>query len=457
MRKYANEVKNLIKLAVPILFAQGSQTAIGVVDTIMAGGVSEVDLAAVAIGSSIWLPVILFGAGLLMALTPIVAQLNGSGRRERIAHPVTQSFWLGALLSVITIFIIYHCQYLLEFMGKKDPEMIRISVGYLHTLMWGAPAYYGFQILRDRCEGLSNTKPGMVIAFIALIINIPINYIFIYGKLGMPALGGIGCGVASAAVYWLMFFMIYLYTKYTPTQRDIRKHAKFEWPNFSTLSRITRIGLPMALALLFEVSLFAVVALLITPLGAIAVSAHQTTLSFSGLIFVIPLSLGIASTIRVGHLLGEKRLEQAKLVSRTAIALGLSISFVSAACTVLYRENIAQLYSSNLDVLTLASQLMFFAAIYQCSDSIQIIGNGVLRGYKDTKAIFYITFIAYWIIGLPSGYLLGLTDWLVTPMGPKGFWLGFIFGLSASAVMMSLRILWLQRQPAEKVLKQVGF
>lgn len=455
MRKYLHEARILIALVIPVIFAQGSQTAIGVVDTMMAGGVSPTDLAAVAIGTSIWLPTILFGNGLLLALTPIVAQFNGSGRRERVAHQVQQSYWLAGVLSILAIIVLYNCQYILE-MISDDPELLRISIGYLHTIMWGAPGYLFFQVLRNQCEGLSKTKPGMVIGCIALIINVPINYIFIYGKLGAPALGGIGCGIASAIIYWLMYFLIRFYVKRAPSQRDIRKMAAFEWPKWATLRRLISLGLPVALALFFEVSLFAVVALLITPLGPIQVSAHQITLSFSGLMFVLPMSLGIAAAIRVGHLLGEKRVDQAKIASYSALAIGLAVSLFTANLTIIFRENIALLYTTNLEVVLLATHLMFLAAIYQCSDSVQVIGAGVLRGYKDTRSIFFITLISYWVLGLPSGYLLGLTDLIVPAMGPAGFWIGFIIGLTAAAIMIGTRIRYIQHLPIEVTLKRAG-
>jgi MATE family multidrug resistance protein len=455
MRKYLHEARILIALVIPVIFAQGSQTAIGVVDTMMAGGVSPTDLAAVAIGTSIWLPTILFGNGLLLALTPIVAQFNGSGRRDRIAHQVQQSYWLAATLSLLAMAFLYNCQYILE-MISDDPELVRISVGYLHTILWGAPGYLFFQVLRNQCEGLSKTKPGMIIGFIALMINVPINYIFIYGKFGMPALGGIGCGIASAIVYWSMYFMIRYYVKSASSQRDVNKMAKFEWPHGPTLKRLVGLGLPVALALFFEVSLFAVVALLITPLGPIQVSAHQITLSFSGLMFVLPMSMGIAAAIRVGHLLGEKKVDQAKIASYSALAIGVSVAVVTANLSIVFREHIALLYNNNPQVILLAAHLMFLAAAYQCSDAVQVIGAGILRGYKDTRSIFFITLISYWVLGLPSGYLLGLTDYLVPAMGPAGFWIGFIIGLSCAAVLVGFRIRHIQRLPHQVTLKRAG-
>jgi len=285
-----------------------------------------------------------------------------------------------------------------------------------------------------------------------LLINIPINYIFIYGKFGAPALGGVGCGVATASVYWIMFLMMRAYVSRAASQRDIKLPTSFSTPDWAVMRRLAGLGLPVALALFFEVSLFAVVSLLVAPLGIVSVAGHQIALNFSSLMFVLPLSMGVAATIRVGHSLGEGRVDHAQVAAYTSIALGVMIACVTAIFTMLFRHQIALLYNENPAVVTMAGQLMLLAAIYQVSDSVQVIGTGVLRGYKDTRSIFFITFIAYWVFGLPTGYLLGLTDYIVPAMGPSGFWIGFIVGLTSAAIMMMFRMRWLQKQPTTRIL-----
>ncbi len=213
MQKYFIEARSLLALAIPVIIAQISQTAMGVVDTIMAGSYSATDMAAVAVGTSIRLPTILFGHGLLLALTPVIAQLNGAGRRDRIAYQVRQGFWLASGVSLLIIAVIYNSQLVIDMMHNIDPLLAEKAVGFLHAIMWGAPGYLFFQVVRGQCEGLSKTKPGMVIGFLGLLINIPINYILIFGKFGMPEMGGVGCGVATASVYWMMFLMMRWYAK----------------------------------------------------------------------------------------------------------------------------------------------------------------------------------------------------------------------------------------------------
>lgn len=456
MQKYMIEARQLLALAIPVIVAQVAQTAMGFVDTVMAGGYSATDMAAVAIGTSIWLPAILFGHGLLLALTPVIAQLNGSGRRDRVAHQVRQGFWLAGFVSVLIMIVLWNAGYIIRAMHNIDPALADKAVGYLRTLLWGAPGYLFFQVARNQCEGLAKTKPGMVMGFIGLLVNIPVNYIFIYGHFGMPELGGVGCGVATAAVYWVMFGSMLTYIKHARSMRDIRNDTTFSTPDWSMLTRLTQLGLPIALALFFEVTLFAVVALLVSPLGIIDVAGHQIALNFSSLMFVLPMSLAAAVTIRVGFRLGQGSTLDAQTAARTGLGVGVCMAVCTALFTVLLREQIALLYNDNPEVVTLASHLMLLAAIYQISDSIQVIGSGVLRGYKDTRSIFFITFIAYWVLGLPCGYILALTDLVVNRMGPAGFWMGFIIGLTSAAIMMMLRMRFLQRQPSTVILQRAA-
>lgn len=456
VQKYLTEARVLLALAIPVILAQIAQTSMGVVDTIMAGGVSATDMAAVAVGTSIWLPAILFGHGLLLALTPTVAQLNGAGRRDKIAHQIQQGFWLASGVSVLIIAVLYHCDQIIGLMHNIDPQLKAKAIGYLHAIMWGAPGYLFFQVLRVQCEGLSKTKPGMVFGFIGLLVNIPVNYIFIYGKFGAPALGGVGCGVATGTVYWVMFLMMRFYVKRAYFMKDIVAPTQFAKPDWVTLKRLVGLGLPIGLALFFEVTLFAIVALLVSPLGIVAVASHQIALSLGSVMFVIPLSLGMASTIRVGSKLGESSIEGAKVAAYTSIFTGIVIACISASLSVIFRTHIAGLYNDNPEVIELASSLMLLAAVYQISDAIQVIGTGVLRGYKDTRSIFYITFVAYWVLGLPVGYTLGLTNYVVPAMGPSGFWWGFILGLTFAAVMVTLRIRWIQKQPSFTILENAG-
>ena len=439
MQRYWSEAKQLVRLASPILVAQVAQIAMNFVDTVMAGQVSAVDLAAVSVASSFWLPIILLVQGIIMALTPIVSQLNGARKRDEIRPAVHQGFWLALMVTPIAMVALYFSPLALQFMDV-DPVMADKTAGYLHAILWGLPAFVLFQVLRNFSEGLSHTMPTMVIGFVGLAVNIPANYIFIHGHFGMPKLGGVGCGVATAIVLWAMLLAMIAYVKLSPHFKKINLCAQLARPNGSRIWRLFRLGFPIAMAIFCEVTLFTVVALMLAPFGAETVASHQIALNFSSLVFMLPLSIGVGVTIRVGHSIGEGQPEQARVAARTGLMLGMAVAAGTAALTVLLREPIAGIYTDDLQVITLAATLLFFAAIYQISDSVQVVAAAALRGYKDTQAIFYITIIAYWGMGLPTGMILGLTDWVVPRMGPQGFWVGFIVGLTGAALMLGARL-----------------
>ena len=445
MQHFFHESRALYRLALPILIAQVSQTAMTLVDTIMAGQVSATDLAAVSVASSFWLPVILFVQGIIMALTPIVAQLNGAQRRTEIPGAVCQGFWVGALTIIPAMALLYFSPLLLHLMNV-EPELARKTAGFLHAILWGIPAYVFYQLLRNYTEGLSHTLPTMFIGFIGLMINIPANYILIYGKFGFPAMGGVGCGVASALVFWAMSLAMWLYVRRSSTYVSCRPFTRWVSPNWAQMARIFKLGFPIALALFCEVTLFTLVALLLSPLGSQIVASHQVALNFSSLIFMLPLSLGFAVTIRVGHSIGEKEPDKARIATLTGLGIGLMLALLTALFTVLAREWIAEQYSQDAMVIALASHLMLFAAIYQLSDTVQVVSSGALRGYKDTRMIFFITMLAYWGLGLPTGVILGLTDWVCPKMGPAGFWIGFIVGLTSAALLFGIRLRLIFRQ-----------
>lgn len=458
---YKKEVQTIIKLAIPVIIAQVAQTGITFVDTIMAGHYSAAALSGVAIGASIWLPTILFGQGLLSVLTPIIANLNGAAKRHHIADHTRQGLVIASLLSIIMMVFLYNSDKIITLRSSLDnpidPEMVYVAVHFLRSIMWGVPGFLFYLVYRFQCEGLSNTKPAMFIMFTALLANIPINYVLIYGKLDLPAFGGVGCGITAAIIFWLMFILIKCYTLYAGNQKDIRKTPFTQLFNQAIIKRITVLGLPLALAYFFEVSLFAIIALMIAPLGKEAVSAHQIIFTISSLTFAIPLSLGVATSIRVGFLLGNKKLLHARQTAYISLTIAVISALFIAALLLMFKAFFISWFTDDPMIMTICFQLIVLLAIYQLSDYLQVTASNVLRGYKDTQSILFITLVSYWIIGLPLGYLLGLTDILVAkPMGPAGFWIGIIAGLTFAAVLLISRMIYIQRQPVDKILRQAA-
>ncbi|WP_341503878.1 MATE family efflux transporter [Gallaecimonas sp. GXIMD4217] len=441
------EAGRLSRLAGPILIAQLAQTLMGFVDTIMAGQVSATDMAAVAVGSSLWFPPALFILGVAMALTPMVANHHGARDDGPIAGIVQQGAWLALGITLLVVCLAPLTPRVLDAMDV-DTALAAKTELYVYFVCAGLPAFALYNVLRNYIEGMSNTVPTMVVGFLGLLVNIPANYVFIHGLFGMPALGGAGCGLATALVMWVMLLVLTGYTLLARRYRHIGLFARLHRPDPQVIRHLAAIGLPMALAIFFEVTLFAVVALLIAPLGPVTVAGHQVAMNFSSLVFMFPMSLALAVTIRVGHTMGEGSPDGARRACYAGLALGQLVAVTSCTLTWLFRDQIAAIYTDDVAVLALATQLIMLAAVYQLSDAFQVVSGGALRGYKDSQALFYITFVAYWGIGLSTGYVLGLTDWLIEPMGPHGFWIGFIAGLTSAAAMLLARLWVLHRRHA---------
>ena len=433
------ELRALIWLALPIIAAQMSHTLLGFVDTAMAGRVSAVDLAAVALGNSFWVPTFLFLTGVLMIITSKVAASSGAGRLEETGPLVRQAVWLGLCIGLICAVLLFSVEPLLYWAGVQE-ELIPKSVGYIKAVALGFPAVGVYQALRGLSDGLSRTKPTMVIGFLGLLLNVPANYVLVYGKLGFPAMGGVGCGVATTLVMWFMLGSMLIYLKRSAIYDACRLFERFEWPRWAVQRHLLGLGLPIGISLFSETSMFALIALLIGSLGAVVVASHQVALNLTSIIFMVPFSLGLAITVRVGHNLGMSGARAGLFAAKVGITVALACAAVAASGIYLLADWLPHLYTNDPQVLALSTALLFYAALYQFSDSVQVACAGALRGYQDTRVPMLLTMLAYWLIGLPSGYVLGLTDLLGPPQGPAGFWKGLIIGLSAAALFLSVRL-----------------
>lgn len=438
-RRSVTELRALIWLALPIIAAQLSHTLIGFVDTAMAGRVSAVDLAAVALGNSFWVPTFLFLTGVLMIVTSKVAASNGAGRPADTGPLVRQGLWLGLCLGILSGLALCAVEPVL-YWAQVDPSLMPKTVAYLRAVALGFPAIGMYQALRGLTDGLSRTKPSMVIGFLGLILNVPVNYVLIYGKLGFPAMGGVGCGVATTVVMWFMLGCMLVYLKRARIYDACRLFERFEWPRWSVQRNLLGLGLPIGISLFSETSMFALIALLIGSLGAVVVASHQVTLNFSSLVFMVPFSLGLAITVRVGHNLGMQGARAGLFAAKVGIAVSLLFATLAACFIYLLADVLPYIYTNDPQVLALTTSLLLYAALYQFSDSVQVACAGALRGYQDTRIPMLLTMVAYWLIGLPSGYVLGLTDLWGPAEGPAGFWKGLIIGLTAAALFLSIRL-----------------
>ena len=433
------ELRNLLGLALPIIIAQLAHTAMGFVDAVMAGRVGPRDLAAVALGNSIWVPVFLLMTGILLATTPKVAQRYGAGAHGEIGPIVRQALWLALVVGIGASALLFNAEPVLHLM-KVDPELIEPCMQYLRGIGVGLPTVAFYHVLRCFSDGLGRTRPSMVLGICGLALNIPLNYVFIYGHFGVPAMGGPGCGWATAIAMWVMMLGMAGWVRWAKVYQPSQVFSHFEWPKWAVIKRLLSVGLPIGIAVFAESSIFAVIALLIGSLGATVVAGHQIALNISSLVFMVPYSLGMAITVRVGQALGREQPREARFAAGVGIATALVYGCASASLMLLFREHLATVYTTDPVVIQVATMLIVYSALFQLSDVIQVTAAGALRGYQDTRVTMILTLFAYWGIGLPVGYLLGLTDWFGEPSGPSGLWQGLIVGLSCAALMLSIRL-----------------
>ncbi|WP_151704634.1 MATE family efflux transporter [Nitrincola alkalilacustris] len=433
------ETLAILHLAWPIVIAQLAQHSIGFVDTLMAARAGAEDLAAIALGTSIWIPVFLALSGILMATTPLVAHLVGANKTQDTPNTLHQGLWIALVLGLIALLILNNTDPLLALLSL-EPSLQDKTRRYLEAISLGFPALLLFQVIRSYCEGFGKTRPVMKIAIIGLLCNIPLNYVLIFGKFGFPELGGVGCGWASAIVMWIILLCGSGYLHKSPSFAPLKLWQRWQKPQFGAVLSFLRLGTPIGFALLIEASMFCVIALLLAKLGDIVLAAHQITISFTGMVFMLPLSIAISLTIRVGQLSGAGQAAAARYAAFTGIQITLLFALISTTLTLLFARGIARLYTPDIEILDLAASLLVIAALFQLSDAIQVSAAGALRGYKDTSIPLILVFISFWVIGLPVGYLLSLTDILVPAMGPAGFWYGLVIGLSAGAVLLMTRL-----------------
>ncbi|GKT12926.1 MAG: multidrug resistance protein, MATE family [Thiomicrorhabdus sp.] len=430
----------LLRLALPILFAQLALTGLGVVDTLMSGWVGTDDLAAIGLGSSMMLPIFMISTGILLVITPLVAKAKGQSKPKRITRFLNQGLWLAVPLGFLSLIAMMNLQWVLDLLSLNT-DVYQLTNDYLFYIAFGMPAIALYQALRFFWEGLGTTLPTMWISFIALLLNIPLNALFIYGYGPIEGMGAAGCGVASSLVMWAMFFIGLIYVMKSSLTKPFLVLSKALRPKWQYgLRPILSLGIPNTLALLFEVSLFSMIALFVAPLGSVVLAGHQVAINFTSLAFMVPLSIAMALTVRVGLGYGEKSIQQIRLSLVAGFMFALLAGGGLALLSYFLRIDIVSLYSDDNSVITIAASLLVFAAIYQVFDAIQVTAAGALRGFHDTKVTMVVTFISYWGIGLGLGYIFAFTDLFLPAMGVQGFWLGIVLGLTLAAILLSIRL-----------------
>ncbi|MGE6752409.1 MATE family efflux transporter [Rossellomorea sp. NPDC071047] len=437
-----DKIKQFSFILIPILVTQLGMFAMNFFDTIMSGKYSPIDLAGVAIGSSLWVPVFTGLSGILLAVTPIVAQLIGGGNKKDVPHTVLQGVYAAIFLS---LFVMIVGAFVLDpiLNGMNIETQVRsVAKDYLIGLSFGMIPLFIYNVLRSFIDALGMTRVTMFITLLSLPINVVFNYILIFGKLGFPALGGVGAGYASAITYWVITLIAFwvVHTKSPFSQFFVFK--TLHKPNLLKWKELFQIGVPIGLSIFFEVSIFSAVTLLMSNYDTVVIAAHQAAINFASFLYMIPLSISMALTIVVGYEIGAKRLRDAKIYSWMGVSFAFLLAGIYGVILLVFRSEISYLYSDDAYVLELTAHFLLYAVFFQLSDAIQAPVQGALRGYKDVNITFMMALISYWVIGLPLGYLLAN----YTDFGPYGFWLGLTSGLTAGAITLSARLLFIQKK-----------
>jgi MATE family multidrug resistance protein len=431
-------------LAWPILVGQLAVIANGVIDTAMTSRFSATDLAALALGASIYVSVFVGLVGVLQALLPMIGQLFGARRFDAIGFEVKQGTWLALFLSCIGCLALLFPQPLLS-VAHASPELAEKATLYLRILALALPATLGFRIYAALNMALARPKMVMAIQIAALLLKVPLNALFIFGGSGLPAFGGPGCAMATAVIAWISLLIGWAILRTVPFYRAFGLFGTgFVAPRWSTLRALLKLGIPMGLSYLIEVTAFTFMALFIARLGETAVAGHQIVSNFATVLYMLPLSIASATGALVAQSIGAREPETARRIGNTGIRLAAVLATAIGLIVWLARDAIVHAYTPNEAIIAAAMPLFPFIAFYQLFDAIQVTAAFVLRAYKIAVVPTLIYAIALWGVGLGGGYVLGLDPFGWAPAairGAAGFWLGN----SISLALVAAGLLWYLR------------
>ncbi len=427
-------LRQTVVLAVPVSIGQLGHVMLSVTDSLMVGRLGTVPLAAASLGHSVFVLLLVLAVGISSAITPLTAIAHGSGDHDEAGIVFRQGLLINTLIGALLIAAAWGVSHFLGWLGQPE-SVLRLATPYLRIMGFSFLPMMMFLSARNFIEGLSWTRPAMVIIILANGVNVFGNWVLIYGNLGMPALGLNGAGYSSLLVELFSAAAIIVFV--LRDRRFVRYQPllQFRSINRRMIRRLLRIGIPSGLQYLFEAGSFSFSAIMMGWIGATALAAHQIAISLASVSFMIILGISHAGTIRVAHAVGRRDGGEIRMAGMTAAGLALALMSLAALTFVLFRDQLPTLYVNNDSVTQLASGLLIFAALFQLSDGMQAIGHGVLRGMTDVTVPMFIAIIAYWMIGLPSGYVFGF----LLEMGARGIWLGFVAGLTTAAIFFHLR------------------
>ncbi|MCT9123313.1 MATE family efflux transporter [Cupriavidus gilardii] len=432
------DLRRIAALAGPVLVGQLAVIAFSVIDTIMAGRASATDLAAVGLGGSIYVTVYISLMGVLQALAPIAGQLYGAGRHAEIGVEVRQAAWLGLALAVPGMLLLSFPGPLLAF-AKAPPELVDKATAYLHLQAFGLPAALGFRIYSALNNALSRPIMVTLLQLLGLAVKVPLNAWFIHGGLGLAPMGGPGCALASTLISWMWCVSGVLILRHGSAYRPLAIFAAWSWPMRSHLWALLRLGVPMGLTYLIEITSFTLMSVFITRLGTVTLAGHQIIANLGAVAYMLPLSLGIATSTLVAQAVGARDRAGARRVGWRGIRLAAALALAVGATLWLLRAPVLRAYASDAAVVQAALPLVTFVALYQAFDAVQVTTAFVLRAYKVALVPTVIYAVSLWGIGLGGGYVLGfgLIDGMPAfTHGAAGFWLANSLSLAVAGALL---------------------
>ncbi|HPE82285.1 MAG TPA: MATE family efflux transporter [Aequorivita sp.] len=447
---YTKEFKYNTKLATPVILGMLGHQVVALVDNIMVGQLGSAELAAVSLGNSFMFIAMSLGVGFSTAITPLVAEADGEGNREKGKSSFKHGLFLCIALG-ITLFAMVMMAKPLMYVMKQPPEVVDLAMPYLTLVAASLVPLIIFQGFKQFSDGMSMTRFPMYATIVANLVNVLLNYMFIFGKFGAPELGVVGAAIGTLASRVVMVLYLWYLLSRKEKSRFFVTSIKIFTLSKAMLKKLLNLGFPSAMQMFFEVAIFTSAIWLSGILGKNPQAANQIALNLASMTFMVAMGFSVAAMIRVGNQKGLKNFRELRRVAISIVLLTSILALVFAVFFILFNGELPKIFldynsitdfADNHEVVSIAAQLLIIAAIFQFTDALQVVALGALRGMQDVKIPTVICFIAYWIIGFPISYYLSME----TSLKSMGIWIGLLAGLSASGIMLFIRFNYLSKK-----------
>lgn len=431
---YKEHFNRTFNLAYPVMLSQLGQVLVGVADSMMVGRLGATPLAAASLANSIFFVVLMFGIGVSMAITPLVASADGQGKSKRIAKLFKHGFVINMFTGLVLFLIILMAAPSLNYMNQPE-EVVQMAIPYLAIITLSLIPFMFFQTFKQFAEGLSQTKQAMAVTIFCNLINVFLNWVLIYGELGFPAMGLNGAGWATLISRILMGILIFYYVWNSKRYTQYKIGFGFKKLSFPMISKMLKLGVPTGFQFIFEVGAFSAAAIMMGWIGVNALAAHQIAINLASISYMMASGLSAAAMVRVGNQLGRNDIKTLREAGFTIFGMVALFMFCFAVIFIVFRNFLPSLYIDELPVIEMTASLLIIAGFFQLSDGIQVVGLGALRGMSDVKIPTLVTLVAYWVLGLPLGYFFAFQ----LDMAEQGIWYGLLIGLTSTGVMLLYR------------------